>query len=145
MTHTQIHSVTFLQSIRRGIIKHITLSNTHLSSISLSTTVSSTTQPLYIKIETVYFILKRSLPWIVFEEIMIFLQRIIEHYRCDEHSNCLDIGDKQHSVKEARRIVGVFQDVIHKQVISIIQSPSYSESKIYIVYFSISIDGWSRS
>ena len=141
----QLHSISYLKSIKKGIEKHINLSNTHLSSVSLSQTLLKPSQALYIKLETVYFMIKRTLPWIVFEEIMVFLQRLIDYFGCGGHGYCLDIGEKQHSVKEARRIVAVFHAVVQSQTISIIQTQSYPQSHYDIIFFSISIDGWSRS
>ena len=88
--------------------------------------------------------IKRSLPWVVFEEIMVFLHRLIEYFGCKQHENCIDIGDKQHSVKEAKRIVNVFKDVTKTQIIYIIHKPSYSNT-YHIIYYSLSIDGWSKS
>ena len=145
LTEQEIHSRKYLKSVKRGIQKHVSCTNTHLSSVALSKAMETPSQALYIKIETVFFIIKRSLPWVVFEEIMIFLHRLIEYFECSKHDNCLDIGDKQHSVWEARRIVGVFEDVTKKQIIYVIHSPSYSNNVPNIIYLSISIDGWSKS
>ena len=144
LTETQIHSNSYFNSIRRGIKKHLE-SNAHLSSISLAQSVSTPSQALYIKIETVYFMIKRTLPWIVFEEIMVYLQRLIDYFGCKLHANCLDIGDKQHSVKEARRIVNIFYDVMKQRIIFIIKTPSKKHANTKKVYFSMAIDGWSRS
>ena len=76
---------------------------------------------------------------------MAFLDGLINYFGCKSHEKCLDICDKQHFVKEARRIVNIFYDVMKQQIIIIIQSPSHSHSNTQIIYFSMSIDGWSRS
>ena len=145
LTEKEIHSRPYFKSIRKGIIYHTSQANTHLSSIALLKAIETPSQALYTKIETVYFLIKRSLPWVVFEEIMIFLHRLIEHFDCKKHDNCIDIGDKQHSVKEARRIMSVFQEITKKQIIIVIHKPSYHQNSRNIVFFSMSIDGWSKS
>ena len=117
LNEAEIHSKSYLKSVKRGIEKHISSTNAHLSSVALLKAMSKPSQALYTKIKTVYFMIKRTLPWIVFEEIMSFLHRLIQHFGCQQHENCLDIGQKQHSIKEARRIVSVFEDVIQKQII----------------------------
>ena len=100
--------------------------------------------PLYIKIETVYFMLKRSSPLRVFKELLAYIQQLIDHFECSTHTFCLDIGDKQQSRSEAIRIINVFSKVIQKQTIHIIHNSLYSSPDWNIVLFSMSIDGWSR-
>ena len=142
-TQSEIKSESVLKSIKRGIEKHVNATTIHLSSIALSQSLSKPSQALYIKIETIYFMLKRSSPLIVFEEILVFLQRLIDFFKCDEHPYCLDIGDKQHSVAEAKRIIDIFRFILKKQTITVIQSPSYGQLP-NIIFFSISTDGWSK-
>ena len=87
---------------------------------------------------------QRSELLVVFEEILAFLQRLIDHFQCDQHENCLNIGDTQHSTVEARRSIDIFQYVLEKQTIYIMHHPSCLTATYYIVFFAISIDGWSR-
>ena len=145
LTQNEINSISYFKSIKRGIFKHVSFTNTHRSSVASLQAISKPFQALYVKIETVFFMIKRSLPCVVFEEIMIFLYRLIKYFGCEQHENCIDIGDKQLSVREAKRIIAVFQNVTKRQIISVIQLPSYSTNVQNIIYFSISIDGWSKS
>ena len=144
LTQTQINSISFMKTAKRGIEKHVNGTTVHSSSIELSITNEKPSEPLYIKVETVYFMLKRSSPTVVFKEIMVFLQRLIEHFGCDEHESCLNIGDKQHSKHEAKRITRIYHQVIKCQTIYIINNQSYHGQKSKLVLFALSIDGWSR-
>ena len=102
LTNKQIISKSFLQSVKRNReTYHIKY---HSFIICCFITINIITIK-HIKIETVYFMLKRSLPWI-FEEIMVFAE--IEYFKCQSHDKCIDIGEKHHSVAEAKRIVSVF-------------------------------------
>ena len=94
--------------------------------------------------ETVYFILKQSCPLIVFEELMVYIQQLIDHFHCDAHTSCLDIGDKQQLISEARRIIQIFGRIMHKQTIHVLKNSLCLAQDYNIVLYSISIDGWSR-
>ena len=144
LTESDLTSTTILKQMKRGIEKHVNDASLHIQSIQTLQTQQSLTSPLYVKVETVYFILKRSCPVIVFEDLMVYIQQLIDYFQCDTHNYCLDIGDKQQSMSEARRIIKIFGGVVHKQTIHIIQNSLYLAPDYNIVLYSISIDGWSR-
>ena len=144
LTQSQIQSVSHMKTSKKGIEKHVNMTTVHLSSVALSAANNKPSQALYIKVETVYFMLKRSAPSVVFKEIMVFIQRLIEHFQCDQHQYCLNIGDKQHSKHEAKRITKIFHKVVKKQTIHVINNQCYNDSNYHLVLFSLSIDGWSR-
>ena len=67
---------------------------------------------MYIKVETVFFMVNRSKPVVVFEEILSFIQILIDYFGCDTHENCLDIGETQHSTAEAARVIDIYDSVL---------------------------------
>ena len=144
MTQTQVLSVSHLKMAKKGIEKHVNDTTVHLSSVSLSIAATRPSQALYVKVETVYFMLKRSCPAAVFTEIMVFIQRLIEYFNCDDHGYCVDIGDKQHAQFEAKRITKIYHKVMNQQIIYIINSQTYNQPIYRLILFAISIDGWSR-
>ena len=137
-------SITYLKQAKRGIENHVNDVLLHIQSVRSEKQNQILVSPLYIKVETVYFMLQRSSPLVVFEELMVYLQQLIDHFSCDQHEFCLDIGNKQQSKAEADRIVKMFSNVMHNQTIYVLQHSLYSSSKVNVVLFSMSIDGWSR-
>ena len=122
LNKSDLNSSSFLKQLKRGIEKHVNEAALHIQSVEIMHKKHKLTSPLHVKIKAVYFMLQRSEPLIVFEELMVFLQQLIDHFGCADHTFCIVIGDKQQSVAEAARIIKIFQKVMYKQTIYVIQN-----------------------
>ena len=138
-----ITSTSYLKQAKRGIENHINDAILHIQSVKLQKENHILSSLLYIKVETVYFMLQRSSPLVVFEELMVYIQQLIDHFSCTKHTFCLDIGEKQQSTFEASRIIKIFSKVMKKQTIYVLNHSLMQSIKYNVVLFSLSIDGWS--
>ena len=75
---------------------------------------------------------------------MVLFDQINESLSNTDEDFFIDIGDKQHSITEARRICKCYDAVIHRERLYIIRNSLYSGPDWNVVSLSGVMDGWSR-
>ena len=84
ISQSEYTSKSFMKSIKRGLEKHVNDTLIHAQCVSLQNIKNKPSAALYIKVETAFFMVKRSTPTIVFEEILVYLSRLINYFGCDK-------------------------------------------------------------
>eukprot|EP01083_Nonionella_stella_P022042 60938_1 len=136
----------FEAEYRKQLEYHMNTSKDHKQAMNASRETESPNDIcLVLKAEVAYQMLLSTQPYKQFEETLYTLHRIKRRAEVKTHCkcNCFNVGDKNQSVAECKKLFSVFFDYVENQLNHVLNTGNAYPNNVSICWLSISLDGMS--